>query len=170
MFTTAVTLLVTLTLGVDPPAPKRNPDGTTPRKPHPLAPSLPETTKTEEDRFDEIINRFIDADTGKLKGPEVKAALDDFRKLPPESVFALIRGLNKAAAIDDSCPALVIAKKLAMQMRSTNDKQLLQYTRENVGAGLTRSRHAAAIKDLRLGCAIRMSAIGSQKPAELKDP
>jgi hypothetical protein len=170
MYTLAVTILIGLTLGADPPPAKRNSDDTTPRKPHPLAPSLPETTKAEEDKFDEIIDRFIDADTGKLKGPEAKKAMEEFQKLPPESAFALVRGLNKAAAIDHSCPALVIAKKLAVQMRSSTDKQLLQYARENVGAGLTQSRHAAVIKDLRLGCALRISAIGNQKPAVLKDP
>ena len=161
-------VLMSLALGADPPA--RNSDGTTPRKPNPLAPSLPETTKAEEDKFDEIINRFIDADIGKLKGPEAKQALEDFRKLPPESVFALIRGLNKAAAIDGSCPALIIGKKLKMQLRSSTDKQLLQYARENIGAGLTHSRHAAVIKDLKLGCALRMHQLNNQKPAELKSP
>lgn len=169
MFATAATVLLGLVLGADPPAPKRNPDGTTPRRPHPLAPSLPETTKAEEDKFDEIVDRFIDADTGKLKGPEARKAIEEFQKLPPESIFALIRGLNKAAAIDHSCPALVIGKKIASQLRTSRDVQLLQYTRENVGAGLTQSRHAAVIKDLRLGCAMRISAIGSQKPTELKD-
>ena len=163
-------MLMSVTLGADPQTPMRNPDGTTPRKPHPLAPSLPETTKAEEDKLDEIINRFIDADVGKLKGPEAKAALEDFRKLPPESVFALIRGLNKAAAIDGSCPALVIGKKLKMQLRSSTDKQLLQYARENIGAGLTHSRHAMVIKDLKLGCALRMHQLNNQAPPELKGP
>jgi hypothetical protein len=163
-------VLMSLTLTADPQTPARNPDGTTPRKPNPLAPSLPATTKEEEDKFDAIIDRFIDADIGKLKGSEAKAALEAFRKLPPESVFALIRGLNKAAAIDGSCPALIIGKKLKMQLRSSTDKQLLQYSRENIGAGLTHSRHAAVIKDLKLGCALRMHQLSNQSPGDLKGP
>lgn len=159
-------VLIIVGVAADPP---RNPDGTTPRKPHPLAPSLPSTTKEEEDRFDQVIDRFIEADTGKLKGPEAKKAMDDFQKLPPESVFAMIRGFNKAAAIDHSCPALVIGKKLAMQFRSSTDKELLQYARENIGAGISQSRHAPIIKDLRLGCALRMHALNNQKPPLLRD-
>ena len=45
-----------------------------PRKPNPLAPSLPETTDEEEERFDRIIDRFILFDTGKLPGPDGKKA------------------------------------------------------------------------------------------------
>src|SRR5688572_22305512 len=76
----------------------------TPRKPHPLAPSLPELSEEEEAKIDAIIDRFIEADTGKLHGPEAKKALQDFHRLGPEATFALIRGMNKAAAIDHSCP------------------------------------------------------------------
>ncbi len=164
-----VIMLMSLTLTAAPPADTRNPDGTT-RRPNPLAPSLPETTRAEEDKFDEIVDRFIDADVGKVKGADAKAALEAFRKLPPESAFALIRGLNKAAAIDGSCPALVIGKKLAMQLRSSTDVKLLQYARENVGAGLTHSRHAAVIKDIRLGCAIRIGRLMNRTPSELRGP
>src|SRR5437899_2966542 len=105
MFPTVFSLLAGLMLCADPPPAGRTPEGTTPRKPHPFAPSLPETTKEEEDRFDKVIDRFILADTGKLSGPETKKAMEDLDKLPPESIFALIRGMNKAAKIDHSCPA-----------------------------------------------------------------
>src|SRR5690242_11613313 len=100
MVPTTLSLVLALFLTADPP---RNEDGTTPRKPHPLAPSLPETTTEEENKFDKIIDQFILADTGKLKGPEAKTAMEDFRKLPPESIFALIRGMNKSATMDHSC-------------------------------------------------------------------
>jgi hypothetical protein len=179
MFTLSSSVLLSLALAAAPPEPKRNTeaappeskreaDGTTPRKPHPLAPSLRETTKAEEDKFDEVIDAFIEADTGKLTGSAAKKANETFQKLPPEAAFALIRGLNKAAAIDNSCPALVIAKKLRSQLRSSTDKQLLQYSRENIGSGVTQSRHMAVIKDLRLGCSLRMHALNNQKPEELR--
>src|SRR5262249_17894695 len=49
-----------------------------PRKPHPLAPSLPALTREEEDKLDRIIDRFIQYDTGKLLGKEGLEALRDF--------------------------------------------------------------------------------------------
>src|SRR6266478_5100238 len=103
-------LTLTLALALGFPQDTKPSPGQTPPKPHPLAPSLRATTEEEEDKFDQIIDRFIEYDTGKLKGPEAKKALEDFLKLPPEAVFALIRGLNKAAAINHSCPALVIGR------------------------------------------------------------
>lgn len=166
MFASIIPALLALFLTADPP---RNPDGTTPRKPHPLAPSLPETTREEEDRFDKIIDRFILADTGNLKGPETKTAMEEFHKLPPEAVFALIRGMNKAAAIDHSCPALVIGKKIAMQLRASRDIDLLQVARENIGAGVTTTRHGDAIKDLRLACARRMNAVVNEPKPVVRD-
>src|SRR5579871_1210615 len=166
MYVVAIQVVLSLFLcgDTDPP---RSTDGTTPRKPHPFAPSLPETTKQEEDKFDKIIDRFILADTGKIKGDEAKQAMEDFRKLPPESVFALIRGLNRAAKINDSCPALVIAKRIASQMRTTRDIQLLTFTRENAGAGIGHSQYSDIIRDLRLYCAQRAGQIANSSPPSL---
>src|SRR5262245_1246911 len=149
MLSSAFAIIAGLMLCAEPPGEKRSDEGATPRKPHPLAPSLPETTKEEENKFEQIIDRFILADTGKLKGPEHKQAMEDFNKLPPESIFALIRGMNKAAKIDHSCPALTIAKRIHKQLRTSNDVDLLTFSRQNIGAGVERSQHADAIKDLR---------------------
>jgi hypothetical protein len=160
MFAVACHVALAVFLCSEPEQP-RNPDGTTARKPNPLAPSLPETTKQEEEKFDKTIDRFILADTGKIKGDEAKQAMEDFRKLPPESVFALIRGLNRAAKLNHSCPALVIAKRLRSQFRTTKDIQLLTFARENMGAGVGQSEYSDIIRDLRLGCATRASALAS---------
>jgi hypothetical protein len=143
------------------------PEGT-PRKPSPFAPSLPELTDEEEAKLDAIIDRFIAADTGKLRGTEAKTAMEDFRKLGPEATFALIRGLNKSAKIEHSCPALTIARKLAGTLRSTRDTELLQFARENIGAGVERSQHMGVINDLKLNCALRQSAVEKQTPPSLR--
>jgi hypothetical protein len=136
----------------------------TPRKPHPFAPSLPELSEAEEKKIDAVIDRFIDADTGKLAGPEAKAAIQEFHKLGPEATFALIRGLNKAAKIDHSCPAVTIARKLNGTLRSTADTQLLQFARENIGAGVEKSRHMAVIKDLKTTCSLRQGQVDRSGP------
>ena len=161
--TLSAVLLVAASPDDKPATPSTPASPTTTPKPHPLAPSLKATTESDEDKFDKVIDRFIEYDTGKLKGPEAKKALEDFMKLPPEAVFALIRGLNRAAAINDSCPALVIARRVASQMRRTRDRELLQFTRENAGAGVEKSRHMAVIKDLRLTCSQRQAQLSTEK-------
>src|SRR5262249_28958501 len=138
------------------------------RKPHPLAPSLPELSEEEEKKIEAIIDRFIEADTGKLPGPEAKAATQEFHKLGPEATFALIRGMNKAAAIDHSCPAVTIARKLHGTLGKTGDTQLLLYARENIGAGVTKSRHMNVLKDLKVTCTVRQNALERQQPATLR--
>jgi hypothetical protein len=126
-----------------------------PRKPHPFAPSLPELTEKQEAEFDKIVDDFIQYDVGALKGEEGKRALLAFKTLPPEAIFALIRGLNKAAAIEDSCPAVVIGKKINAILRGTTDARLLDFAYENVGAGIKHSRHMGVIQDLRVLCIFR---------------
>lgn len=131
----------------------------TPRMRHPLAPSLPLLTYKEESELDATINRFIDADTGKLSGPTAKKAIDDFKALGPEATFALIRGFNRSAHIDHSCPALTIARKLTSTLSRTADIDLLQYAKENIGIGVRKTKHGDVIQELKSGCARRISAI-----------
>lgn len=132
----------------------------TSRKPHPLAPSLPQLTAEEEERLDRIIDRFIQFDLGQLKGPEGEKALAEFQKLGPEAFFALVRGFNKAAALDGSCPALIIGKKLLAILRSTSDPQLLEFAREAIGAGVGPTRHSGLIRDLRTVVLLRKRDLG----------
>ena len=168
MVSLTIMLALFLTAG-DGPNDKTSPGASrTAPKPNPLAPSLPATSEEDEEKFDKVIDRFILYDIGKLSGKEAKKALEDFQRLPPEAVFALIRGVNRAAAINDSCPALVIAKRIASQMRTTKDRELLQFARENVGAGVSQSRHMAVLKDLKLTCTLRQSTLDNEKGPDLR--
>jgi hypothetical protein len=130
-----------------------------PREPNPLAPSLPLLTDEEEARLDGIIDRFIQQDIGTLTGAEARQAQADFQRLGPDATLALIRGLNRAARIETSCPAVLIAKKLARMFYRTEDPELLQFARENIGLGVTQSRHRAVLKDLRLVCTLRQGQL-----------
>src|SRR5205807_7290629 len=119
----------------------------------------------EEDKLDAIIDRFIEQDTGKLQGAEAKKALAEFNKLKPEAIPALIRGINRAAKINDSCPALVIAKKLHRMLSASEDPELLQFARENIGAGIKQSRHMETLQNLRMFCAQRKNQIARKVAA-----
>lgn len=132
------------------------------RPPSTFAPSLPQLTDEEEEQIDGVIERFIQQDIGKLKGDAAKRAVREFNQLGSEAIPALIRGLNRAAEIESSCPAVIIAKKLATFLRATNDADLLQFARENVGIGVTKSKHMGVIKDLRVACMIRKNQLAKQ--------
>ena len=129
------------------------------REPNPLAPSLPRLTDKEEKEIADIIDRFIDQDTGKLKGAAASKAVADFKALGPEATFLLIEGLNKAANMEDSCPAVLIAKKLVTIINSTRDVELLDFARDLIGTGVTAKRHTVTLKDLRLACSLRKAAL-----------
>jgi HEAT repeat protein len=124
--------------------------GETPRKPSPFAPSLPQLTDEEEENLDKIVNQFIRYDIGELHGNEAKKAHDDFQKLRPEAMFALIRGLNRAANIEASCPAVKIAEKIRALLRGSNDLELHEFVRENVGLGVTSRQHKVVLDNLRV--------------------
>jgi hypothetical protein len=154
MTPTLLTLTVVLVLSGEPPT-----QSETPRQPNPLAPSLPLLTDDEEKRIEQTIDRFIEAESGKLRGSEAKKAQSNFQKLGPEAIPSLIRGLNRAAKIEHSCPAVIIAKKLARMLSTTKDAELLEFARENIGAGVTQSRHMGVLKELRVLCMLRKGAL-----------
>jgi hypothetical protein len=162
MTTALLTLTLTALLGGDP-------DKSKPREPNPLAPSLPLLTDEEEDQLDQVISRFIKYDSGQIGG-DGKKIRQDFDKLGPEAIPALIRGLNQAARIDYSCPAVTIRNKLARMLNATDDPELLLFARENIGAGVTESRHMGVLRDLRLLCATRSSLLARQGAAGPKPP
>jgi hypothetical protein len=100
-----------------------------------------------------------------LRGEEGKGALRDFQQLGSAAIPALIRGLNRAANIEGSCPAVVIAKKLGAMLRASNDPALMQFARENIGVGVSQSRHKGLLRELRVMCTARQRALGQRRAA-----
>jgi hypothetical protein len=144
-------LVVTACLAAD------DPMNTKPGEPHPLAPSLPKLTAEEEDKIDGIIDRFMQYDIGTLRGEEGARAKKEFDALQPEAIPALIRGLNRAAKLEHSCPATVIAKKLNGMLMTSKDVKLLEFAHDEIGAGVKNSQHAAVLRQLRTNCQLRMN-------------
>src|SRR5207244_2074680 len=90
-----------------------------------------------------------------LKGARAAKALADFKALGPEAIPALLDGLNKAANLEGSCPAVLIAKKLAQLLSASNDPELLDFARGMIGTGVTARRHTVMLKDLKVTCQLR---------------
>jgi hypothetical protein len=139
------------------------------RKPHPLAPSIAELSAEEEEKLDKIIDRFMEADVGNLKGDAALKARAAFDRLGPDAIPALCRGIIRATQLEDSCPTLMIAKKLKAMVARTDDKQLCNYIRDNVPSGL-RTRHDGVLADLRTACSLRRTVLARQGPPTTSPP
>jgi len=100
---------------------------------------------------------------GKLSGAEGKKALADLKALGPEAIPGLVHGLNRAANLGGSCPAVVIAYRLELLLSATEDRQLLDFVKDNVGLGVTVKRHLRALQDLRLTCTLRKSYLARNR-------
>jgi hypothetical protein len=164
MRTTLLALTLILTAASSGPSAQTQP------KHSPYAPSLPYLTPEEEKKLDDVIDRFMQFDIGQLKGEEGRKAQRAFDKLGPEAIPALIRGLNRAARIDHSCPALTISRKLRGMLLASKDTQLLEFARDEIGAGVGRSRYSGMLQDLRVACMLRKNALARATPTGPKTP
>jgi hypothetical protein len=143
-----------------------------PRKQSAIAPSLKALSKDEEAKIEEVIDRFVKADTGRLKGDEARKAAKEFDKLPPEAIPALIRALNKASKEEQTCPVLMITKKLKKMLLASDDDKLLEFAKDEIGAdGADRSRYGPTLRSLRFEVQLRRNALArapKPKPPEPK--
>ena len=142
------------------------------RLPHPLAPTIAQLTEAEEDELDALIDRFMLFDIGRLPGPEGLKAQKDFEALKSDAIPALLRGLARSARLDHDCPVTVIAKKLRTLLRSTTDRQLLAFARDEADAADLR-KHRGVITALKVGITGQLAALdraGTPPPPAYRDP
>src|SRR5688572_27012005 len=82
---------------------------------------------------DEIVEQFIQYDIGRLTGAAGSKARRDFENLGPDSIPALVRGLNRSASIHATCPVCVITTKLQTALAKNEDRSLFAYAVSNIG-------------------------------------
>lgn len=85
---------------------------------------------------DETVERFIQYDLGRLPGMAGARARHDFHQLGPDAIPALVRGLNRAAALRASCPVAVISSRLTSLLGQTNDPTMIRYALDHIGQGV----------------------------------
>lgn len=107
------------------------------RNAHLLRHELNNPNPRKKTKHDEIVDRFILYDIGRLRGAEGALALRKFRELGPSAVPALVRGLNRSAAIHASCPVGVIASKLMGTLRAADDPLLTEYAVQHIGRNVS---------------------------------
>jgi len=103
---------------------------------------------TEKD-LDDIVSRFILFDIGQLRGEEAMRARDDFSRLDTKAIPALVRGLNRAANLQASCPIQVIASLLKTLVSLTDDVRILDYGVKTIGTGVTWQNHVTRLRTVR---------------------
>ncbi|MFO0969161.1 MAG: hypothetical protein U0793_26705 [Gemmataceae bacterium] len=140
----------------------QSPDDERPR--HPLAPSIPLLTKEEYKRIEEVVDRLILYDIGKLKGAAGKKAVEDFNALGHEAIFQLIEGFNRAVKMEASCPCVLIAKKINILLRTSDDVGFLSFIKENAGSDGAARRHMVVVEDLKLAAQLRRTVVARSAP------
>ena len=119
-------------------------------------------TMVEQKAHNDVVDRFIQFDIGKLRGAEGERARHDFNQLGPDSLPALIRGLNKSAYISATCPVMVLQSKIQHELSQTKDPATLQYALDNIGKGVSpKAAHAKILATLR--AALRKKALGDER-------
>ena len=108
-----------------------------------------------QQHFDQVVDRFIEYDIGKLRGEAGVRANRAFHNLGAEAFPALIRGLNRSADIHASCPVGVIAGKVLNILRNSNDPSLAEYASRHIGEGVAPNaphyRRIEALRDRYVG-------------------
>ncbi|HEX7448754.1 MAG TPA: hypothetical protein VF306_14475 [Pirellulales bacterium] len=114
-----------------------------------LPDDTPRPTSAEQQRYLDIVDRFIEADLGRLARTEADLAKHDFDRLNPAAIPSLVYGLNKSAKIHASCPVAVLTFKLDMALRKNRDPELLQYAIDHLGEGVADTApHAKRLRAL----------------------
>jgi hypothetical protein len=88
---------------------------------------------------DDVVDQFIEYDLGKLTGDAGDRARRKFESLDYKAIPALVRGLNKSAAIQASCPVMVIETKLYQEVYKSRDPNLVAYALNNLGRDVPQS-------------------------------
>lgn len=124
----------------------------------------PRPAAAEQQPYVAVVDRFIEADLGKLARPEGDRAKHDFDRLTPAAIPSLVYGLNKSAKIHASCPVVVLTFKLDMALRKNSDPELLQYALDHLGDDVPHTApHAKRLRAL-LEQWRKMDASGSMEP------
>jgi len=105
---------------------------------------------TAESRNDQIVDAFILYDIGRLRGPEATQAVRAYNELTGDGAIpSMVRGVNKAARMRQSCPIIVLARKLDGMLRATSDPEMLEYAIRNLDSSGTGVHYASYVERLR---------------------
>jgi hypothetical protein len=116
-----------------------------------------------QEEWDEVVAWFIRFEIGQLKREEAKLSTKDFHnslaRLDARAIPALVRGVNRAALENYSCPYMMFAAKLSALLSLTDDRKLVGYAVEHLGEGVTNREYLHKLDLLRGEAQRRLVAI-----------
>ncbi len=106
--------------------------------------AIPRLTPAQENQLDRMVELFISYDTHGPLALSMKplppylgeASQRLVLNVGPEGIPALVRGINKALAIQSSCPSGLMSRRLKDLVQQCNDPIMLDYVINNLGVGL----------------------------------
>ncbi len=126
------------------------------------AAAQPDAGPTAEDR---IVDDFIRYDIGQLPGEPGRRAYAAFNSLQGDAaVAALVRGVNKAARIGNSCPIIVICGRLQSLLPGTQNRDLLASAFRQLDSSGSGVYYANYVENMRQLVDQRLAAVSGEAP------
>jgi HEAT repeat protein len=119
-----------------PPAPQPPPSEVVAPKRPTLSADLVRRRLPARDHRDAIVEQFILYDIHQLTGAPGAQARDAFNSAGAEAIPAIIRGINRAAMLSQSCPVIVLANKLRTLLAQCGDPEMVELALDHLGAGV----------------------------------
>jgi HEAT repeat protein len=118
-----------------------------------------------ESHYDKIVDDFIAFDIGQMTGEEGQRAHAAFQNMnDDEAIPALIRGMNKAARIENSCPVIVIGNKLNSMLASSKNPRHLRAAVKELDSSGPNVYFAGMVESLRQAADQMLSTMTNTKP------
>lgn len=104
----------------------------------------------EQQRYDKIVDDFIAYDVGQLRGQAGVKAYQAFEGMTGDGTIpALVRGVNRAASIRNSCPIVVLSSKLQSMLQSCTNGEMLEYAFQNLKVDPASQHYASYVQSLK---------------------
>lgn len=124
-----------------------------------------EARNETEQRYDRIVEAFIEYDIGKLTGQAGQEANEQFRSISgDQAIPAVIRGVNRAARMRQSCPIAVVSRKLRELLDATEEPYWLKYAMEQLDDSSPELRYKNYVQNLKQMAEARQRALDGKQP------
>ena len=127
---------------------------------------VPKATPQREAVYDDVVQRYILYDIGRLRGLAGRKAALDFEALDLDAIPALVRGLNRSATLDASCPVMAISQKLTTLLSKCDDLEMIAQMRDTIGKDVGTTPYYDYLNSLKKACVQRLKHAQEQsKPS-----
>ena len=117
------------------------------------------------DQYDRIVEDFIQYDIGQLRGQQGRAANSQFQSLQSEQAIpSLVRGVNRAARLRQSCPVIAVSAKLQSLLQATANVDVLQWAADNLDRSTSGATYGTYLDNMRQIVNHRLAAVDEATP------